>query len=256
MALSLFLAAMDISIVSTALFKIPSDLHDGSNLNWLPGAYLLANTGCLLTLAKASDRLGIKNVLVVCQFVFLVYSVACGAATTMIHLIILRAFHGIGGAGFYSLPFIVAIKAARPANVDKHTASVGAIFSLANLLGPLIGGAIASGTTWKWIFYLDVPVIVFALVITIVMCPMEQMPNAGTSKALRFDYLGSILSMAWIIPLILALQEDGAQWGWTSTEIFRWPCTLLLLFLLRSWYEKTCVAHSMKIDPILPLRIL
>jgi MFS family permease len=104
--------------------------------------------------AKLSDIWGLKSLLLLCATIFLIFSMACGSAQTMIQLIVFRAFQGIGGSGLYSLTFVSVMKMVVPEKIGFYSGIVSSVFALANLLGPLLGGIIADRTTWRWIFFI------------------------------------------------------------------------------------------------------
>ena len=103
--------------------------------------------------AKLSDVWGLKTVLLACGAIFLVSSMACGAAQTMTQLIVFRAFQGVGGSGLFSLTFVSILKLV-PEKIGFYSGVISSVFTMSNLLGPLLGGIIADRTTWRWIFYM------------------------------------------------------------------------------------------------------
>ena len=104
--------------------------------------------------AKLSDVWGLKTVLLASGAIFLVFSMACGAAQTMTQLIVFRAFQGIGGSGLYSLTFVSILKLIVPERIGFYSGVIGSVFTMSNLLGPLLGGIIADRTIWRWIFFM------------------------------------------------------------------------------------------------------
>jgi MFS family permease len=104
--------------------------------------------------AKLSDIWGLKTVLLTCGAIFLIFSMACGAAQTMTQLIVFRAFQGIGGSGLYSLTFVSILKIIVPEKIGFYSGVISSVFTMSNLLGPLLGGIIADRTTWRWIFFM------------------------------------------------------------------------------------------------------
>lgn len=104
--------------------------------------------------AKLSDIWGLKTLMLSCAVIFLVFSMACGGAQTMLQLIVFRAFQGIGGSGLYSLTFVTIMKLTNPEKLGFYSAIISSVFAMSNLLGPLFGGIIADRTTWRWIFFI------------------------------------------------------------------------------------------------------
>jgi MFS family permease len=104
--------------------------------------------------AKLSDVWGLKSLLLSCAMIFLIFSMACGAAQSMVQLVVFRAFQGIGGSGLYSLTFVSIMKLIVPEKIGFYSGVISSVFAMANLLGPLFGGIISDRTTWRWIFFI------------------------------------------------------------------------------------------------------
>ncbi|KAI1378450.1 putative MFS multidrug transporter [Hypoxylon crocopeplum] len=233
--LSLFLCSLETTIVSTSLIHIANDLHDLGDASWIVVAYLLTFNAFMLIWSKLSDTFGTKWLLLSANVVFCVFSIACAVSKTMVQLrspleIIFRAFQGVGGSGI-------------------------SVFALASLLGPILGGVISDQSTWRWIFWLNVPGIAVAFTI------LAKFMNGGKSsqqvlKSMKtMDVVGAFLSLAWAILLIFALQEGGKAYSWNSSVIIGTLVTgIVMLFVFAAW-EWWIYRHS-NTDRLFPVSLL
>ncbi|KAI1204357.1 putative MFS multidrug transporter [Annulohypoxylon truncatum] len=237
--LSLFLCSLETTIVSTSLIHIASDLNDLSNSGWIVVAYLLTFNAFILIWSKLSDTFGTKWLLLSANTVFCIFSIACAVSKTMVQLIIFRAFQGIGGSGMYSLTFVILAQVVPMDKLGICTGILSSVFALASLLGPILGGVISDKSTWRWIFWLNVPGIAFAFAI------LAKFMNSGkSSQQVRrsmkaMDIVGAFLSLAWAILLIFALQEGGKAYEWDSGVIIGTLVSgiaVLIVFALWEWW--------------------
>ncbi|KAH8736187.1 major facilitator superfamily domain-containing protein [Ilyonectria robusta] len=215
----LFLSALETTIVATALQTISDDLNGLAQSNWVVVAYLLTYNGFLLLFSKLTDIFGQKALLIVAQIIFLISSLACGAAQTMPQLIVFRAFQGLGGSGIYSTVFIIIAKIVTVDKVGTYTGILSSVFALASLLGPILGGAIVDNTTWRWVFFINGPGIVISLLLVIFAIPNSNQQFLGKDTIQRVDFIGGLISIAWPIMLVFALQEAGDGYSWGSSTI-------------------------------------
>ncbi|KAK7431791.1 hypothetical protein QQZ08_001731 [Neonectria magnoliae] len=253
--LSLFLCSLETTIVSTSLIHISNDLDDLNQAGWIVVAYLLTFNAFILIWSKISDTFGTKWLLLSANFVFVVFSIACAVSKTMVQLIIFRAFQGIGGSGMYSLVFVVMAQIVPLDKLGICTGILSSVFALASLLGPILGGVISDNTTWRWIFWLNAPgiAVVFAILGKFMENPKSKKEVRDSMKTM--DVVGALLSLAWAIPLIFALQEGGDKFEWNSGVIIGTLVTggvMLILFVLwEGWaYRRT------NIDGIFPVHLL
>ncbi|KAF2809906.1 MFS general substrate transporter [Mytilinidion resinicola] len=248
--LCLFVSALDTTIVTTALIKISSDFGSLNESAWLIVTYLLTYNSFLLITSKLSDVWGIKTVILTCAFIFLVFSMACGGAQTMNQLIVFRAFQGIGGSGMYSLTFVAIMKLITPEKLGFYSGIISSVFVIANLLGPILGGVIADDTTWRWIFFLNGPIIAVAFSALCLAMPGLADGKSHKERFKNFDILGGILSIVWPIPLLFALQEGGSRWEWNSSIIIGTLTGGCVGFIVFIFYE-TWVTYRTAKDPVL-----
>ncbi|KAJ4352710.1 hypothetical protein N0V95_004035 [Ascochyta clinopodiicola] len=251
----LFISALDTTIVTTALIKISSGFNALEQAAWLVTTYLLTYNSFLMITAKLSDVWGLKTVLLGCGAIFLIFSMACGAAQTMTQLIVFRAFQGIGGSGLYSLTFVSILKLIDPDKIGLYTGVISSVFTMSNLLGPLLGGIIADRTTWRWIFFMNGPICAVAMVLIFFSMPSLKDGKSNAERIRGLDGIGGILSVCWPIPLIFALQEAGVSHPWSSGVIIGTLVAGIVLFFLFGSYE-TWVTYRTKTDPIFPIRFL
>lgn len=248
---ALFLAALDQTIVATALPRMVEDLRGVDRYAWVATSYLLASTALALVYGKLADTYSRKLVTLGAVGLFLLGSILCGLSGElgdlpvlgdgMTQLVLFRGIQGAGGGGLFAMTFIVIADLFTPVERGKYQGYVGAVFGIASVLGPLIGGlltdhagALVPGIEgWRWVFYVNVPVAGVALWFVI-----RRMPRLEpTGERLPPDLLGGGLLLAGLIPLILSLQLDKRAYPWTSgvtLGLFSVGVALLSAFVIRS----------------------
>ncbi|KAF1845850.1 putative MSF multidrug transporter [Cucurbitaria berberidis CBS 394.84] len=251
----LFISALDTTIVTTALIKISSGFNALEQAPWLVTAYLLTYNSFLMITAKLSDIWGLKILMISCAVMFLIFSMACGGAQTMVQLIVFRAFQGIGGSGLYSLTFVAIMKLISPEKIGFYSGVISSVFAVANLLGPLLGGTISDRTTWRWIFFINGPIVSVAIALLFFSMPSLKDGKTNSERVRSLDGTGGLLSVCWPIPLIFALQEAGGSHPWSSGTIIGPLVGGIVLLLAFVMYE-TWVTHRTKKDPIFPIHFL
>lgn len=225
---TLFLAALDQTIVSTALPSMVEDLEAVDRYAWVATAYLLASTALALVYGKLADTYSRKRITLWAVVLFLLGSVLCGLAGEfgrlpvlgdgMTQLIFFRGIQGIGGGGIFAMTFIIIADLFTPVERGRYQAYVGAVFGVASVLGPLIGGLLtdhAGGIIpgvagWRWVFFVNVPFGGVALWLI-----LRRMPSFEPLGArVRPDFVGALLLMVGLVPLILAIQLDKRVYPW------------------------------------------
>jgi EmrB/QacA subfamily drug resistance transporter len=240
----MFLAALDQTIVGTALPKIVGDLKGLSEITWVVSAYMIAQAVSVPITSKLSDIFGRKVLFFFNVAIFLVGSIMSGAAPSMPWLIAARAIQGIGGGGLAAAAFTIIADIFPPRERGKWTGLIAAMFGLASVVGPTLGGYITDHYTWRWVFYINLPVGIIALVVA-----AFALPNIKRDASGKIDWLGSIGIGAAVVPLLLALIWGGSKYAWSSS-------TILGLFAVSAVMTAAFIAieHYAE-DPILPLRL-
>jgi EmrB/QacA subfamily drug resistance transporter len=250
LVLGMFLAALDQTIVSTAIKTIGNDLHDLTAQAWVTTAFLITSTIASPLFGKLSDIYGRKRLFMLSIVIFVVGSALCGLATSMYELAAFRAFQGIGAGGIMPLALAVIGDIIPPRERAKYQGYMMAVFASASVLGPVLGGLL-SGTNsflgvdgWRWIFYINVPIAIVAL---IVIARVLRIDNARRER--RIDWWGSLMLVVGLVPL-LVVAEEGQSWGWASAASF--TCYFLGAAGLTAF---VWVQHRMGDDALLPLRL-
>ncbi len=242
--MGMFLAALDQTIVSTALPTIVGDFHRSDLLSWVITAYLLASTASTPLWGKAGDLYGRKRVFQLAILVFLVGSVLCGAAQNMLELIAFRGVQGIGGGGLISLVFAIIGDVIPPRQRGRYQGYFGAVFGVSSVVGPLAGGFAVDSLNWRYIFYINLPLGIAALVVTnrVLRLPVR-------TRQVLIDWWGALLLVAGVSAILLATQSGGTDYPWASWQIiglFGVGGLLLVGFVLRERWAA---------EPILPLEL-
>lgn len=212
--LAMLLAALDQTIVSTALQSITADLGGANHLSWVVSAYLISTTASTPLYGKLSDLYGRKKLLQFAIVVFLAGSLAAGAAQGMLWLIIARFVQGIGGGGLIVLSFSVVGDIVSPRERGKYQGYFGAMFGLSSVLGPLLGGFFTDNLSWRWVFFINIPLGIAAFaVIGAVLHTTE------TRKKHAIDWTGATLMVTGVTSLILLTVWGGSQYAWASPQI-------------------------------------
>ncbi len=242
--LGMFLAALDQTIVSTALPTIVGDFHRSDLLSWVITAYLLASTASTPLWGKAGDLYGRKRVFQLAIVVFLVASALCGASRNMYELIAFRGLQGIGGGGLISLVFAIIGDVIPPRQRGRYQGYFGGVFGVASVVGPLAGGFAVDHLTWRYIFYINLPLGIAALIVT---NQVLRLPKR--TRQVVIDWWGALLLVAGVACILLATQIGGTDYPWGSWQViglFALGALVLAGFVVR---EK--VAR----EPILPLEL-
>jgi EmrB/QacA subfamily drug resistance transporter len=240
----MLLAALDQTIVGTALPTIVGELGGINHYSWVVTAYLLASTASTPLYGKMADLYGRRPVFLFSIGTFLVGSLLAGLSQDLTQLILTRGIQGLGAGGLLTLAFTIISDVVSPRERGRYQGLFGAVFGLSSVAGPLAGGYFAEHN-WRWIFYINVPLAIVAIVVcyrVMRLIPFRRRPHA-------IDWLGAALLVAWVSCLLLALSWGGSQYAWSSGTIiglFVAGGVLAALFLMQEGRVR---------EPILPLRL-
>ncbi|MFB7668632.1 MDR family MFS transporter [Kitasatospora sp. NPDC056138] len=240
----MLLSALDQTVVGTALPRIVSDLGGLDKLPWVVTAYLLTSMAVTPLWGKLSDLYGRRPAFQAAVVIFLLGSVLCGVAQSLGQLVVFRALQGVGGGGLFVLALSVIGDVVPPQERGRYQGLFGAVFGLASVGGPLAGGWFTDGPGWRWVFYLNVPVGLAALVVTTLGL---RLPVARRSH--RIDYAGAGLVVAAVTSLLLYLNWAGKQYGWGAPG----PLALVAGFVLLT--VAFVLVEQRAAEPVLPMSL-
>ncbi len=245
----MLLAALDQTIVSTAMPRITAEFNGLDRYTWVTTAYLLTSTVMIPIYGKLSDMFGRKLIFLVGVVLFLIGSALSGMAQDMNQLIAFRAFQGIGAAALMPIALAVIGDLFTPRERGKWQGLTGAVFGVASVLGPLAGGWITDNSSWRWVFYVNLPIGIVALLVLAFLMPMLHSRVENT----RIDYIGALLLVAGTIPLMLGFTWAGSQYDWLSPQILGLFVGSLVGLVLFFAYEIYLEKHDKQpiIDPSL-----
>jgi len=243
--LVLLLAALDQTIVATALPTIVGDLGGLDRLAWVTSAFLLAQTAVTPVYGKLGDLYGRKRVLQSAVILFLIGSALCGQANGMTELIAFRAVQGLGAGGLIVLTQAVIGDVVSPRERGRYQGLFGAVFGVASVAGPLLGGVIVEAVSWRWFFYVNLPVGIVSLAVLAAALPTVQ----GRERPV-IDYLGAGLLAGGLGAIVLVTSLGGTTWAWGSAQVVLLAAlgVLLLVFFL--------AAERRAREPVLPPALL
>jgi EmrB/QacA subfamily drug resistance transporter len=242
--LGMLLAALDQTIVSTALPRIVGDLHGLSHIAWVTTAYLLASTVTTPLWGKLGDLFGRKYLFQAAIVIFLVGSALCGIVDSMLQLIMFRGLQGLGAGGLMVLAQASIADIVPPRQRGRYQGYFGAVFGAASVIGPLLGGFLTDQLSWRWIFYVNVPVGIVALVVTTTV-----LPNTIAKAKPAIDYLGFAVLAAAISCLVLLTTWGGAQYAWGSPVILALIVATVVLLCGFVMLERRAA------EPVIPLTL-
>ena len=243
--MGMMLAALDQTIVATALPTIVGELGGLSRLSWVITAYMLASTISTPIYGKVGDTIGRKLTFQAAIAIFLVGSILSGLATSMVQLVGFRAIQGLGAGGLMVTAQAIIADIVSPRERGRYQGYVGAVFGAASVLGPLLGGFFTDHLSWRWVFFINIPLGVGALVVTAAVLPSAP-PRAAGSERPRVDYLGIALLSTAVACIVLLTTWGGSVFPWSSPIMLQLSAACVILLGLFAVVERRAA------DPLIP----
>jgi EmrB/QacA subfamily drug resistance transporter len=242
--LGMLLAALDQTIVATALPTIAGDLHGLSHLSWVVTAYLLASTVSTPLWGKLGDLYGRKIFFQAAIVIFLIGSVLAGLSHTMLQLIAFRAVQGIGGGGLLTGAQTIVADVVPARDRGRYQGLFGSVFGVTSVLGPLIGGFFVDNLSWRWVFYVNLPIGAVALAVVAAVLPghLRRAPH-------KIDYAGTVLLAGAVTGLVLLTSLGGTTYAWSSLPIYLMGAGAVVFGAGFIW------AESRAAEPVVPLHL-
>jgi EmrB/QacA subfamily drug resistance transporter len=241
--LVLFISNLDATVVATAIPSIGRSLHDLAGAPWIATAYLLTSAVSTLVLGKLGDMHGRKPVFQFSIAVFLAGSALCGTAASMLWLVLFRGLQGIGGGGLNSLVMAIIGDVVPARQRSKYQAMLGAVATLALIAGPLMGGLLSDDVSWRWIFYINIPVGIAALIAVAAYLHLPAPPGSRR----RVDVAGAVLATVFTTAALLAATWGGTAHAWDS------PLILALIGVSVASLAAYLAAERRAAEPLTPL---
>lgn len=243
--ISVLLSGLDSTIVGTAMPRIVGDLQGMDLYAWPFIAYMLCSTIAIILFGKISDIHGRKPIFLTGIIIFLTGSMLCGLSQTMMQLVILRGLQGAGGGILISIAFTILADLFPPRERGRYAGLLSSMWGVASIVGPAVGGFITDRLSWRWVFYVNIPVGLVAISMTIANLPSFK--GSATRKAI--DYRGAAVLVLALVPLILAFSWAGTAYSWISIQITGMFFFSLVMFILFYVIERKAS------EPIMPLSI-
>ncbi len=243
--LCILLAAIDQTVVVPAVPAIAAELHGFSHLAWIVSAYLLTSTSATPIYGRLSDIYGRRALLLPGIVIFIIASGLCGAAQTLWQLIAFRALQGVGGGGLMAMAQAAIADVVAPRERGKYQAYMAGTWGVASVAGPILGGWMTDQLSWRWIFWINLPIGVAAFVLSnraLKLLPVRRL-------TVRIDYAGAALLTACVTAILLVMSWGGNEYPWTSAPVLATAAAAVVLLGLLMWREHAAA------DPLVPPRL-
>ncbi|KAI8356902.1 major facilitator superfamily domain-containing protein [Mortierella sp. GBAus27b] len=248
--LGVFLSSLDQTIVSVCTNKIANEFNALSDISWIGIAYLLTSTSFQPLYGRFSDIFGRKATFLFATTVFLVGSALCGAAQSMTMMIIARGIAGIGAGGIMSMVMIIIADLVSLRDRGKYQGIIGAVFGVSSVIGPLLGGVFVDKASWRWAFFINLPIGALTIIVCIKLLHLPHTPGSFKDKIRRVDFLGSLTLVIGLVLVLLPLNWGGSTYAWSDPLIIGLFCAgfiVLGIFCLIEWKQA--------LEPIIPFRL-
>jgi EmrB/QacA subfamily drug resistance transporter len=242
--LAQLVASIEGTVVSTAAPTIVADLGGLKQISWVFTGYLLTSTASTPLWGKLSDLLGRRRLYELAIVIFMAGSITCGAATSMGMLIGARILQGVGAGGIFTLTMTIMGDVLSPRERGKYQGYMMSVYAVATVLGPLVGGLLVDHADWRWIFYMNIPLGLAALLLSRVT--LKALPFSRRQHVI--DYTGAGLLLLWVVAALLVMQL-GNDWGWTSPSTVSMSTLAVVGLMLFVLQERRAP------EPVLPLHL-
>lgn len=245
LGLGIFIVSIDFTIVSTAIPAIAKEFNNLDQIAWIGSAFFLTATAFSPTYGSLCDIFGRKEVFISSVTIFEIGSLMCGVAPSLIVLIFGRAVQGIGLGGIISCTFILISDIVALRDRGTYQGIIGAVYGMAGIVGPLLGGVLTDGISWRWCFYINLPVGFITLVVILICLKFPAPEGTIMEKIHKVDYLGTFWIVVASSLLIVPLTNGGTVWSWSDPKTIGLICASIVSGLIFVFVEVKVASHPL-----------